>query len=130
MANGADLQNWVKEISVKLTGMSESLVRVETHLDQGHMKQAEQETDIEDLKKMVQSLKEVNAFMRGQIHMIMLIGGALVGIGVILQAVATFERMNLNTSDRAVGCLYGTHGFRPAETKGLWGVVITSTPHL
>ena len=90
MANGADLQNWVKEISVKLTGMSESLVRVETHLDQGHMKQAEQETDIEDLKKMVQSLKEVNAFMRGQIHMIMLIGGALVGIGVILQAVATF----------------------------------------
>ena len=90
MANGADLQNWVKEISVKLTGMSETLVRMETNLDQGHAKQSEQENDIEDLKKMVQSLKEVNAFMRGQIHMIMLIGGALVGIGVILQAVATF----------------------------------------
>lgn len=92
MSNGANLESWVKDIDNKLDTACETLVRVETHLDSGHIKFAQQDADISELKKEMQGLRENNAFMRGQIHMIMLIGGALVGIGVILQAIATFVK--------------------------------------
>lgn len=87
MSNGATLESWVKDIDGKVDGIGQSIVRIETHLDSGHITSAQNREDIGKLKEEVRVIRDDNIFMKGQIAAIKWIGGVGVGLAVVLQAV-------------------------------------------
>ena len=86
MANGATLENWVKDIDVKVDGIGQSIVRIETHLDSGHITSAQNREDIGQLQEVVKKVREDYIFLKGQMAAIKWIGGLGVGLAIILQA--------------------------------------------
>ena len=90
MPNGnseATLENWVKDIDGKVEDNGKTLVRIEAHLDSGHMTSAQNREDINKLQKGFQEVRDDYTFLKGQIAAVKWVGGIGVGLAVILQAV-------------------------------------------
>ena len=97
MPNGnseATLENWVKDIDGKVDGIGQSIVRIETYLDSGHMTSAQNREDINRLRddwnetqNEVHSIQRNNEFLRGQVAMLKLLGSIVVGAAIILEAI-------------------------------------------
>ena len=83
----ATLGNWVKDIDEKVDKLCNAMTRVETFMDNDHLKVAEHDLELKKQREEIQAIKEELSFMRGQTKMLMVIGSVIGGLVLIGQLV-------------------------------------------
>ena len=81
------LERWMRELNTKFEKLFESVTRMEEHNKQHAEKKGELQKRVETLEKENQAFREEHQFLKGQIRMVTIIGGAVVGISIIAEVV-------------------------------------------
>ena len=81
------LERWMRELNTKFEKLVETVTRMEEHNKQHAEKKGELQRRVEVLEKENQAFREEHQFLKEQIRMLTMIGGAVVGVSIIAEVV-------------------------------------------
>lgn len=87
MNENGGLKEWVRDIDKKLDKLVESVTRIEVHNSRDSDRLDIHAERIASLESVIQEFAKEHQFVRGQLKMLMILGGALVGVAIIAEVV-------------------------------------------